>query len=153
MNGNSKGSGPMNLRRIVRSTTAITASVVVVGALTSSLMTRLSAQGPIQVNSTVMTVSPSDGLCTLPEAINSANSNAASGPAAGECRAGSVGFDSIALPSGTYTANAAYTTFPFADQGLALPVVSSPIEIVGYSAATSIIERSSAAGTPEFRVF
>jgi hypothetical protein len=128
--------------------------IVVVGALAAApFMTRLVAQGPIQVNSTAMAVSPSDGLCTLPEAINSANSDAASGPAAGECRAGLPGLDTIALPAGSYTSHAVYTVFPVAGHSLGLPVVRSPIEIVGDSAATSIIERSSAAGTPEFRLF
>lgn len=153
MKVNRSGSGAMNLRHIVRSATAFTASVVVAGVVASPLMTRLFAQGPIQVNSTAMTVSPSDGVCTLPEAIISANSDVASGPGPGECRAGLFGLDTIALPAGSFTAYAVYTVFPVAGQPLGLPVVRSPIEIVGDSATTSIIERSSAAGTPEFRLF
>ncbi len=57
----------------------------------------------ITVNSTAVTVA-NDGLCTLPEAVTSANTNAVSGAAVGECAAGS-GADVVDLTgvSGTIT--------------------------------------------------
>jgi CSLREA domain-containing protein len=42
-----------------------------------------------------------DGVCTLREAIIAANKDKKSGPALGECAAGS-GADTIILPPGTY---------------------------------------------------
>src|SRR5687768_14695524 len=48
------------------------------------------AAGSMVVNSTADVVNGSDGLCTLREAIQSANSNTASGAAAGECEAGNA---------------------------------------------------------------
>lgn len=45
-----------------------------------------------------------DGLCTLREAVISANNNAPSGPSPGECPSGNSGsIDSIVLPAGTFT--------------------------------------------------
>jgi len=55
----------------------------------------------IPVNSSSDTIS-NDGQCTLREAIIAANTNTASGGAAGECPAG-TGDDAIVLPAGTYT--------------------------------------------------
>ena len=52
------------------------------------------SQTPIVVNSTADTVNSSDGQCTLREAIIAANTDTASGAAAGECAAGS-GADTI----------------------------------------------------------
>jgi CSLREA domain-containing protein len=50
-----------------------------------------------------------DGVCSLREAITSANTNTASGAAAGECPAGATGADTIQLPAGTYTLSIAGT--------------------------------------------
>ncbi len=90
----------------------------------------LSAGVVITVTSTADTAA-NDGVCTLREAITSANTNTASGGAAGECVAGAAnppGFDEIdfnitggcALPC---------TITP----GTALPTITQPVLINGYS--------------------
>src|SRR5437016_9982249 len=48
------------------------------------------AGNTITVNSTADVANGNDGLCTLREAINAANSNSPSGPATGECAAGAI---------------------------------------------------------------
>ena len=53
--------------------------------------------------STFSDVIANDGVCSLREAITAANTNTASGAAAGECPAGTTGTDTILLPAGTYT--------------------------------------------------
>jgi hypothetical protein len=108
------------------------------------------ASGAIEVTATAMTINGGDGICTLPEAINAANLNVASGAAPGECRAGDPGLDVIHLPNGTYTLTIANNTLSGAN---GLPVINSPIEINGDGAAATIVERSAAAGTPDLRLF
>ena len=54
----------------------------------------------IQVNTTDDVVA-NDGRCSLREAVNAANQDAASGAQAGECAAGS-GADAVAVPGGTF---------------------------------------------------
>jgi CSLREA domain-containing protein len=79
----------------------------------------------ITVNSTA-DVAANDGACTLREAILAANTNTASGAAAGECAAGAVGLDTIAfaLPgAGVQTITAV----------LNLPAITEPVFINGYS--------------------
>ena len=51
----------------------------------------------ITVNSTADGAGANDGVCTLREAILAANTNTASGAAAGECVAGTAGLDTIAF--------------------------------------------------------
>ena len=58
------------------------------GANIDFALARLSGATTIIVNSTADVANGSDGLCTLREAIQAANSNTASGAAAGECAAG-----------------------------------------------------------------
>ncbi|MBI3942566.1 MAG: hypothetical protein HY326_06085 [Chloroflexi bacterium] len=87
-----------------------------------------------------------DGVCILREAIIAANTDTASGLIAGECPAGS-GADVISLSAATYT----FIDGPYiADGENALPDITSDITINGNGA---IIERSSAGGTPTFRLF
>src|SRR5437763_1478983 len=59
----------------------------------------------IVVNSTSDVANPSDGLCTLREAITAANTNTASGVVAGECAAGNSDSDTIDLTAVTGTIN------------------------------------------------
>src|SRR5881394_1470688 len=59
----------------------------------------------ITVNSLLDVANSSDGLCTLREAIIAANTNAASGVAAGECAAGNSDSDTIDLTSLAGTIN------------------------------------------------
>ena len=98
----------------------------------------------ITVNSTSPVIAD-DGLCTLPEAIISANTQTASGSLPGECPAGSIGGNIIVLQSAaTYTLVAAHN----ASYGLnGLPAVTSVIIISGNGA---IIEN---AGATNFRLF
>ena len=106
----------------------------------------------ITVNSTSPAINSSDGLCTLREGIIAANSNAPSGIVAGECAAGiSNDSDIIGLPAGTYTLSDVHNSTANGANGL--PRISSGIVIRGAGAAATIIERSSAAGTPDFRLF
>ena len=80
------------------------------------------------------------GDCTLGEAIQAANTDAA----VDACPAGS-GSDTIILPAGTYT----LTVVDNSPNGL--PLVTSDITIEGAGAASTIIERSAAAA--DFRIF
>src|SRR5262245_25554346 len=105
----------------------------------------------IMVNSTSSVSAANDGLCTLREAIVSANSHTPSGPAAGECPAGSLGTNTIVLPAGTYTLSDVGGSEFGEPNGL--PTINSTITIQGAGAASTIIERSSAAGIDDFRIF
>lgn len=103
----------------------------------------------ITVNSTAQ--SPGAiGDCTLGEAIIAANTDAA----VDGCLAGSLtGADTIILPVGLYTLTSV-NNFGFGGMGAnGLPHITSPIIIQGAGATSTIIERSSAAGTPDFRIF
>jgi len=79
----------------------------------------------ITVTSTADTAA-NDGVCTLREAILAANTNTASGAAAGECAAGAAGLDTIvfAIPG------AGVQTIAPAS---ALPLISEAVFINGYS--------------------
>jgi hypothetical protein len=100
--------------------------------------------GAITVTSNAGTKVTGDG-CTLREAIENANNNAATWP---DCAAGS-GADIITLPAGVTI------TLTEVDHGSnqgadGLSEITSNITINGNN---SIIERSSAGGTPQFRLF
>ncbi len=95
----------------------------------------------ITVNSTADLVDGADGLCTLREAITAANTDTASGLAMGECVAGS-GDDII-----TFTTSGTITLLT------ALPDISTSISINGPGANLLIVQRSTATGTPNFRIF
>lgn len=90
----------------------------------------LLAAGPalgatITVGSTADTAAD-DGACTLREAIAAANTDTASGASAGECAAGDPGLDTVAFAipgAGPHT-----LVVP-----AALPVVTSPLTIDGYT--------------------
>jgi CSLREA domain-containing protein len=98
----------------------------------------------IVVNTAGDTVNANDGLCSLREAITAANTNTASGPAAGECAAGS-GADTISF-AGNYT----ITLAPASGQ---LPNVTSPITVNGNGAANTIIQAHASPNTATKRVF
>jgi CSLREA domain-containing protein len=98
----------------------------------------------IVVNTAGDTVNANDGLCSLREAITAANTNTASGPAAGECAAGS-GADTISF-AGNYT----ITLAPALGQ---LPNVTSPITINGNGAANTVIRAHASPNTATTRVF
>jgi uncharacterized repeat protein (TIGR01451 family)/CSLREA domain-containing protein len=106
------------------------------------------AQATITVNSTAEEFpSVNNGNCTLREAIAAANTNAA----VDGCAAGSVaGPDTIIVPAGTYTLTLVDNNS--GGQGNnGLPAITSNIILQGAGAATTIIERSTAGGTPGFR--
>ena len=102
------------------------------------------AGNTIKVNSTAGYFNSGDGLCTLPEAIWSANNNAVSGPVAGECTAGSSGgSDTIDMTgiSGVISLDSA------------LPQLTSDMSINGPGFSSLTIQRSTAQGTTDFRIF
>jgi CSLREA domain-containing protein len=98
----------------------------------------------VVVNTNSDTVNANDGLCSLREAITAANTNTASGPAAGECSAGS-GADTI-----TFAGNYTITLAPASGQ---LPNVTSPITVNGNGAAKTIVQAHASPNTATKRVF
>lgn len=100
------------------------------------------AGNTITVNSIANVTNGTDGLCTLREAIEAANANAASGPAAGECAAGSSNSDTITF---TVVGTISLTS--------ALPSIASDMSINGPGASQLTVRRSTAGGTPNFRIF
>src|SRR5262245_56513420 len=88
----------------------------------------------ITVTSISSASASNDGLCTLREAIVSANTHAPSGPAVGECPAGSAGTNTIVVQTGTYTLSDVYTTV--FGEPIGLPAISSSVVIEGAGAAT-----------------
>jgi titin len=95
----------------------------------SSLLLPAAVSGAtITVNSTLDSVNPTDGLCTLREAITAANTNTPSGGVVGECAAGAAGLDTIHF-------SVAGTIAPTS----ALPIITEPILIDGYSAPGSSV--------------
>jgi CSLREA domain-containing protein len=101
------------------------------------------AASTINVNSTADVANSSDGLCTLREAITAANNNAASGGTAGECAAGSS--------SGSDTIN--FSVTGAISLTSALPDITSDMTINGPGANILTVQRSTAGGTPNFRIF
>src|SRR5690349_9264408 len=59
----------------------------------------------INVTTQLDVSNPSDGQCSLREAIGAQANKAASGSAAGECPAGSADSNTILLPAGLYPVN------------------------------------------------
>lgn len=96
------------------------------------------AGNTITVNSILDVANSNDGLCTLREAISAANSNVASGTAAGECAAGSTDADTISLNgvSGTISLSSA------------LPNITSQITFSGPGQ-----DQLTISGNDSFRVF
>ena len=94
----------------------------------------------------VTTTSPgiaADGLCSLAEAIHNANASAAVHP---DCAAGSSPTTIELSPAAVYTMAVPLSTL---DDGTGLPQVTAGIIVNGHGA---VIERSSANGTPPFRL-
>jgi hypothetical protein len=89
--------------------------------------------GTILVTDAGAAIDATDGTCTLPEAILAANSDAASGTAAGECAAG-AGPDTIdiALPAGSIISFATPHNWEYGPN--ALPPITSDITIEGNGA-------------------
>jgi CSLREA domain-containing protein len=117
------------------------------GSTLSSLSSHQSDITPtanITVTSTSDVANSTDGLCSLREAITAANSDVASGVLAGECVAGSSsGSDTIDLSGVAGTIS--LTT--------ALPDIGSGMTILGPGANILTVRRSTASGTPSFRIF
>lgn len=103
----------------------------------------------ITVNSTDETINPTDGKCTLREAIIAANTDTPSGNVTGECSAGS-GADIVELlANASYTLTVVDNTDPtLGDNGL--PAITSDITLNGNGAT---VERSTADAIPYFRLF
>jgi CSLREA domain-containing protein len=128
-------------------TRSLVLSLVITSAITVLIrfpIWQVYAGNTITVNSTLDVANSSDGFCTLREAISAANNNAASGATPGECVAGSSsGSDTIVMSATTGTINLAS----------ALPDISSDMVINGPGADLLTVQRSTAGGTPEFRIF
>ena len=105
--------------------------VFALGATNRWLVTTSAAGATITVNSTADAANNADGVCTLREAIPAANTNTASGVAAGECAAGTTEPDTIVLTglAGSIT----LTT--------ELPFITSHASIVGPGKSTLTIQR------------
>lgn len=109
------------------------------------------AQATITVNSTAqeVTLANPTGVtnlnCTLGEAVLAAKTNAV----VDTCTAGQTGgTDTIMIPAGTYTFTEAGAD-PFNNGNpFALPEPGEPVTFQGAGAGTTILERSSAPGTP-----
>lgn len=103
----------------------------------------------ITVNDAGTALLAGDGRCTLREAMRAANTDTASGVAAGECAAGS-GADTIVLAAATQLYTLAVVDAVGTSGSNGLPIVVTPITIEGNGAT---LQRSGAAGTPDFRLF
>jgi CSLREA domain-containing protein len=113
--------------------------ITIVFASATPTATALPAGNTITVNSTLDVADGADGLCTLREAIVAANTDTASGVAAGECGAGSSSdSDTISLTgvAGTITL------------GSALPNITTSVSLNGPGASQLTIS-----GNNSFRVF
>ncbi len=89
------------------------------------------APATITVNDAGETVA-NNGKCTLREAIIAANTNTASGAAAGECAAGMAGADNIVFSLGTGT--------PAINLSSPLPAITEPVIIKGNSGGATRVE-------------
>ncbi|MCG3145691.1 MAG: hypothetical protein HONDAALG_03333 [Gammaproteobacteria bacterium] len=78
-----------------------------------------------------------DGKCSLREAITSANTNFTSGPAPGECSAGTAGMDTINIGAGILTISVT---------GGPLPTVIEPLTIDGGAARVELAGTGTGAG-------
>jgi CSLREA domain-containing protein len=101
----------------------------------------LASGGAMIVVNSLSDIAANDGRCTLREAITSANTNTASGAAAGECAAG-TGDDTIVLSvTGTI------------DLASVLPDLTTNMTITGPGANLLTVQRGAAGGTPGFGIF
>jgi len=121
-------------RKVATTTAATGASTIVEPPPPSAAANVL---GAITVNSTLDATNGSDGFCTLREAINAANNDAASGATPGECAAGS-GSDAIDITgvTGTITLTSA------------LPAIATDMTLTGPGASQLTVS-----GNNSFRVF
>lgn len=95
------------------------------------------AAATITVNTQLDELSATDGHCSLREAVTAANTDTASGSAAGECAAGS-GTDTIQVPAGTYKLT---ILGAFDNSNLSGDIdINSNLTIVGAGAATTKID-------------
>ena len=110
-------------------------------------------QATITINSTAQEVTlanpggVTNANCTLGEAVLAAKTNAV----VDGCTAGQTGgTDTIMIPAGTYTFTEAGADPLNNGNPFALPEPGEPVTFQGAGAATTILERSSAPGTPTF---
>ena len=117
-------------------------------------------QAIINVNSPLQVPNPGPGgpgvggnadmLCQLSEAIRAANTNLA----VDGCVAGSAApaVDIIMIPAGTYTFTAVdhFVSFFSMNALFGLPDINEAVNLQGGGAASTMLERSSAGGTPTF---
>jgi CSLREA domain-containing protein len=105
------------------------------------------AQAALQVTTTADSVA-NDGQCSLREAISAANSNVASGAAAGECGAGQPPpFDRIDIPAGTFRLQRSGAVDDSNAAG-DLDIRRAGVQLIGAGADVSVVR-----GDREERVF
>ncbi len=109
-------------KRLQLSSAALACAVACTAILLAPASARAST---ITVNST-SDAAANDGACTLREAIIAANTNAASGAAAGECAAGAAGLDTIEF---NIPGPGVQTIAPAS----ALPAITEAVFINGYT--------------------
>ena len=113
-------------KRLQLSSAALACAVACTAILLAPASARAST---ITVNST-SDAAANDGACTLREAIIAANTNAASGAAAGECAAGAAGLDTIEF---NIPGPGVQTIAPAS----ALPAITEAVFINGYTQGLS----------------
>ena len=84
----------------------------------------VTAGATITVNSTGDAVG-NDGVCTLREAINAANTNSPSSDSTGGCTAGTTALDTITFDIGVFNSNKTITA------SSDLPIITAPLTITG----------------------
>ncbi|MEO8054808.1 MAG: CSLREA domain-containing protein, partial [Acidobacteriota bacterium] len=116
-------------------------------ALAALLLTPVAARAAtITVNSAADTTA-NDGKCTLREAITAANTDTASGAAAGECAAGALGLDTIvfAIPAATDPGCVVGTGVCTIIPAFTLPNITSAITIDGYTQTGAVANTNTVA--------
>ncbi|MEO8586413.1 MAG: CSLREA domain-containing protein, partial [Acidobacteriota bacterium] len=100
----------------------------------------------ITVNSAADTTA-NDGVCTLREAITAANTDTASGAAAGECAAGALGLDTIvfAIPAATDPGCVVGTGVCTIAPAFALPNIIDAVTIDGYTQTGAVANTNTVA--------
>jgi CSLREA domain-containing protein len=122
---------PSSLRRVSWSTFIGFSLVLVCGCALWFKTAAAAVAATITVNSTADNVA-NDGNCSLREAITAANTNTASGAAAGECAAGMAGLDNIVFNLGADTPTIVPTS--------ALPTITEPVNLNGNTGGATRVE-------------
>src|SRR4051812_22654188 len=116
------------MRRLATGTALAFWAIGLLGAAANAATIGVTTQADVRTD---------DGLCSLREAIRSANTDTASGGATGECAAGAGG-DVVSVPSGVYTLSLEGGPEDLASSG-ALDI-STEVTITGAGAGGTFID-------------